>query len=69
MDFSTRLDSLQKHVTDAKSAADSAVSESHDKLKQRIEQAKVDVHLGAMDAKQHADDAASSAQQVEPTEG
>lgn len=60
MDFSTKIDSLQQHVTDAKSAADSAMTESRDKLQQRIEQAQVDTHLAVMDAKQRSDEAATS---------
>jgi hypothetical protein len=39
MDFSRKLDALQQHATDAKSAAQSAVAESHDQLQQRIDQA------------------------------
>jgi len=60
VDFSTKLDTLQKHVTDAKSAADSAVTESRDKLEARIDQAQVDAHLAIMDAKQDADQAAAA---------
>ena len=51
MDFSKSIDTLQ-HVADANSAVQSAVTESHDKLQQRIDQARVDTHLAVMDAKE-----------------
>ena len=60
MDVSKKLDSLQQHVTDAKTAAEAAVTDSRDKLEQRIEQAQVDAHLAVMDAKGDADAAAAA---------
>jgi hypothetical protein len=47
MDFSTQLDDLQQRAANAKQAAQAAVSESRDQLRQRIDQAKVDVDLAA----------------------
>src|SRR5436309_1089219 len=61
MDFSTQLDDLQQRATDAKSSAQAAVSESREQLRQRIDQAKVDVDLAAKDARQDAQAAAASA--------
>ena len=46
MDFSTQLDDLQQRATDAKTSAQAAVSESRDQLRQRIDQAKVEVVTG-----------------------
>ncbi len=43
MDFSAQLDALQQHVAEAKSAAQAAASESRDQLRQRIDQAQVDI--------------------------
>ena len=61
MDFSTKLDDLQQRATDAKAAAQAAVSESREQLRQRIDQAKVDVDLAAKDARQQVGEAAASA--------
>jgi len=61
MDFSARLDTLEQHVADAKSAAESAVSESRDKLQQRIDDAQVNALLAVMDVKQDVDDSAAAA--------
>src|SRR6266568_316536 len=61
MDFSTQLDALQQHVADTKSAAQAAASESRDQLRQRIDQAQVDMNLAVKDAKQQAGEAAASA--------
>ena len=52
MDFSAQLDDLQQRAADARAAAQAAVSESRSQLHQRIDQAKVDVNLAAMDARQ-----------------
>ena len=43
MDFSAKLDELQQRAAHAKAAAQAAVSESREQLRQRIDQAKVDV--------------------------
>jgi hypothetical protein len=61
MDFSTKLDDLQQHAADAKAAAQAAVSESREQLRQRIDQARVDVDLAAKDARQQVGEAAASA--------
>ena len=61
MDFSSQLDDLQQRAANAKAAAQAAVSEDHDQLRQRIDQAKVDVDLAAKDARQDASAAAASA--------
>ena len=61
MDFSAQLDELQQRVSNAKSAAQAAVSESRDQLRQRIDQAKVDVDLAAKGARQQAGEAAAGA--------
>jgi hypothetical protein len=59
MDFSAKLDDLQQRAAHAKAAAQAAGSESREQLRQRIDQAKVDV--AAKDARQQAGEAAASA--------
>jgi hypothetical protein len=54
MDFSTQLNELQQRAAKAKQAAQAAVSESREQLRQRIGQARVDVDLAAKDARQQA---------------
>jgi hypothetical protein len=61
MDFSGQLDDLQQRAAKAKQAAQAAVSESRDQLRQRIDQAKVDVDLAAKDARQQVGEAAADA--------
>ena len=61
MDFSSRLDDLQQRAANAKSAAQAAVSESRDQLRQRIDQANVEVDLAAKDAREQVGEAAASA--------
>jgi hypothetical protein len=61
MDFSTKLDDLEQRAADAKAAAQAAVSESREQLRQRIDQARVDVDLAAKDARQQVGEAAASA--------
>ena len=61
MDFSAKLDDLQQHAAHAKAAAQAAVSESREQLRQRIDQARVDVDLAAMDTRQQVGEAAASA--------
>jgi hypothetical protein len=67
MDFSAKLDDLQQRAADAKAAAQAAVSESREQLRQRIDQAHVDVTwtpaarlavLDAIDARVYADELA-----------
>jgi hypothetical protein len=60
MDFSAILDDLQQRAARTKAAAQAAVSESREQLRQRIDQARVDVNLGAKDARQQVDEAAAS---------
>ena len=60
MDFSATLDDLQQRAARTKAAAQAAVSESREQLRQRIDQARVDVNLGAKDARQQVDEAAAS---------
>jgi hypothetical protein len=50
MDFSAKLDDLQRRAADAKAAAQAAASESREQLRRRIDQVRVDVDLAAMDA-------------------
>ena len=57
MDFSSQLDDLQRRAAEAKQAAQAAVSESREQLRQRIDQAKVDVDLAAKDARQQVGEA------------
>jgi hypothetical protein len=61
VDFSTQLDDLQQRAAEAKSSAQAAVSESRDQLRQRIDQARVDVNLAGKDARQHVDAATDRA--------
>ena len=63
MDFSAKLDDLQQHAAHAKAAAQAAVSESREQLRQRIDQAKVEVDLAlaAKDTRQQVGEAAASA--------
>jgi hypothetical protein len=60
MDFSGQLD-LRQRAAKARSAAQAAVSESREQLRQRIDQAKVDVDLAGKDARQQVDAAAADA--------
>ena len=59
MHFSAKLDDLQQRAH-AKAAAQAAVSESREQLRQRIDQAKVDVDLAAKDARQQVGEAADA---------
>jgi hypothetical protein len=61
MDFSAKLDDLQQRAAQTKAAAQAAVSESREQLRQHIDQAKVDVDLAAMNARQQVGEAAASA--------
>jgi hypothetical protein len=61
MDFSTQLDDLQQRAAQTKQAAQAAVTETREQLRQRLDQAKVDVDLAAKDARQDASAAAASA--------
>ena len=61
MDFSAQLDALQQRAAAAKSAAQAAATESREQLRQRIDQAQVDINLAAKDAQQQAGQAAADA--------
>jgi hypothetical protein len=61
MDFSAQLDELQQRAAAAKASAQAAVSESREQLRQRIDQAKVDLDLAAKDARQQVGEAAANA--------
>jgi hypothetical protein len=61
MDFSTKLDDLQQRAAEAQATAQAAVSESREQLRQRIDQARVDVDLAAKDTRQQVGEAAASA--------
>ena len=61
MDFSKQLDTLEQKASDARDSAHAAVTETRDQLQQRIDKAQVDMQLGMMDAKQHADEASAKA--------
>src|SRR5215813_5627966 len=60
MDFTAQLDKLKQHVADTRSAAKAAATESHDKLKQRIDRAQVDMNQAVKHAQQDANTAADS---------
>jgi chromosome segregation ATPase len=61
MDYSPQLDGLQKRVAEAKSAVQAAATESREELRQRIDQAQLDIHLAVKDAQQRAGEAAGGA--------
>ena len=61
MDFSAQFDKLQQQAAEAKASAQAAVSESREQLRQRIDQARVDVDLAAKDTRQQVGEAAASA--------
>jgi hypothetical protein len=61
MDFSDQLDKLQQRAAEAKQAAQAAASESREQLRQRIDQARVDVDLAEKDVRQQVGEAAASA--------
>ena len=61
MDYSTQLDGLQKRVAETKSAVQAAATESREQLRQRIDQAQLDIHVAVEDAQQRAGEAADSA--------
>lgn len=62
MDFSAQLEKLQQRVSEMVASVQTASAETHDQLKQRIDQARVDANLGLMDAKQQAEQVSSEAQ-------
>jgi hypothetical protein len=62
MDFSAKLEKLQQHATDTVASARAAADESHEQLRQRIDQAQVEVNLALKDTQQDADAAAEKAQ-------
>ena len=62
MDLSAKFEDLQTKAADANAAVKSAVSESRDQLRRRIEQAQVDLDLADKDAKQKAEEVTDRAQ-------
>jgi len=60
MDFSSRLDGLQRQVNDARTGVQAAATESRDQLRQRVDQAQADQNRAAKDAQHHAEAPASS---------
>ena len=62
MDLPAKFEDLQKKTADANASVKSAVSESRDQLRQRIEQAQVDLDLADKDAKQKAQAATDRAE-------
>ena len=61
MNFSSDLDKLQQHVSDTKSAAQAAATESREKLEHRIDQTRRDIDAAAKEAKQQAEQASTEA--------
>ena len=61
MDFSAQFDDLQKRVGEAKAAAQTAATESHDQLKQRIGQAQDDLDKAVEETKQQGSQVAGEA--------
>src|SRR5262249_35083682 len=62
MDFTAKLDDLQKRVADTKATIGAAAHENHEQLKQRIDQAQADTDRALDQAEQHATAAAGSIQ-------
>ena len=61
MNFSAELDKLQQHLSDARSAAQAAATESREKLDQRIDTAQNEMNTAVRDAQQEAEKAAAGA--------
>jgi D-alanyl-D-alanine dipeptidase len=62
MDFSSRFEDLEKRTAAALASVKSAATESRDQLRERIDQAQVDLDLAGKDAEQKAGEAAERAQ-------
>ena len=60
MGFSAQLDALQQRAAAAKAAAQAAATESREQLRQRIDQAQVDMDQAASQANGAEDDAADA---------
>jgi hypothetical protein len=58
MDFTTKLEHLQKRTTETVSTAKAAAAEDSQKLQQRIDQAQLDIDMSLKDTAQRADQAA-----------
>ena len=54
MEFSEKLDDLQRRVDDVKSSVSAAAAEDHAQIKRRIDKAQADVDAATKDAKQQA---------------
>jgi hypothetical protein len=61
MDFSTQLDTLEKHAAQAKASAKAARTESREQLKKRVDQAQADITKAVKDTKQKAGQDAAAA--------
>jgi hypothetical protein len=62
MDFTTKLEHLQKRTTEMVSTAKAAAAEDRQKLQQRIDQAQLDIDMGLKNTAQRADEAADRAE-------
>jgi hypothetical protein len=62
MDFSTKLDHLEKQTNETVSTAKAAAAEDRQKLQQRIDQTQVDMNLALKDTKQRVEQAADRAE-------
>jgi hypothetical protein len=62
MDFSTRFEGLEKRTSEALASVKSAAAESRDQLRERIDQAQVDLDLAGKEAKQKVGEAEERAQ-------
>ena len=60
-DFYTRLDDLQQRVATARSAVQTAATESEAQLKERIDRAQADLDQAAQHARQEVSQAAEGA--------
>jgi hypothetical protein len=50
MDFSAELDRLQQHLSDARAAAQTAATQSREKLDQQVDKAQSEIDAAARDA-------------------
>ena len=62
MDFSTKLEHLEKQTNETVSTAKAAAAEDRQKLQQRMEQTQVDMNLALKDTQQRVEQAADRAE-------
>jgi hypothetical protein len=62
MDFSSQLETLEKKASETAAAGKAAAAADRTQLKQRIEEAQVQVNMGLKDAQDKAEDVADRAQ-------